>query len=92
MAIPFMQDEPTKAKKCPLMAHSGLTLSVEDSTFEDLPKKFKSDYIDKVSMLAPLWQQQTIDDMKRRAQRECQEAPVYWLTEQTVKCSKFTNN
>ncbi len=36
-------------------------------------------------MLAPLWQQQTIEDMKRRAQRERQEAA--WVINMGMDCN-----
>lgn len=60
MVIPFRRDEPTKAKKCPLMAHYGLTPSVEDSRCEGPPKKFRRDDTDKMPILIPLWQPKTI--------------------------------
>ncbi|KAI2658481.1 Desmoglein-1 [Labeo rohita] len=48
MIMPSRQDEPAKSEESPLMAHSGLTSSVKDSSLEGPPKKFIRDYSDKV--------------------------------------------
>lgn len=63
------------------------TSSVEDYIFEGPPKEFRRDYIDKVSMLVPLWQQQMkeLTDIKRRAQRERQEAA--WVVNMGKDCN-----
>ncbi|KAK7134659.1 hypothetical protein R3I93_017939 [Phoxinus phoxinus] len=75
VVIPFRRDELTKEIKHPLMPHYGLPPSVEDSSFVGPPKKkFSRDSIYKVLTLSPLCQQQTIEDMKWRAQRQRQEA------------------
>ncbi|ROI60069.1 hypothetical protein DPX16_0938 [Anabarilius grahami] len=75
MVTPFRRDESIKTVNHPVMGHYGFTHSLEDSSFEGPPKKrFNREGIDQVSTLVPLWQQQTIEDMKRSAQRERQEA------------------